>query len=61
MIVKKMAVKQKHVKEKMSKQTLLKRNAKPREIAEIIFILCVSGSFITGEIINVDGGHGYIY
>ena len=38
-----------------------KRNAKPKEIAEIIFMLCVSGSFVTGEIINVDGGHGYIY
>ena len=48
-------------KEKMAKQTLLKRNAKPKEIAEIIFMLCVSGSFMTGEIINVDGGHGYIY
>lgn len=48
-------------KEKMAKQTLLKRNAKPKEIAEIIFMLCVSGSFVTGEIINVDGGHGYIY
>ena len=44
-------------KEKMAKQTLLKRNAKPKEIAEIIFML----SFVTGEIINVDGGHGYIY
>ena len=48
-------------KEKIAKQTLLKRNAKPKEIAEIIFMLCVSGSFVTGEIINVDGGHGYIY
>jgi len=48
-------------KEEMAKQTLLKRNAKPKEIAEIIFMLCVSGSFMTGEIINVDGGHGYIY
>ena len=48
-------------KEKMAKQTLLKRNAKPKEIAEIIFMLCVSGNFVTGKIINVDGGHGYIY
>ena len=36
-------------------------NLSRKEIAEIIFMLCVSGSFVTGEIINVDGGHGYIY
>ena len=31
-------------------------NVSRKEIAEIIFLLCVSGSFVTGEIINVDGG-----
>jgi len=46
---------------KMAKQTLLKRIAEPEEIAEIIFLLCVSGSYITGETINVNGGHGYNY
>ena len=48
-------------KQKMADQTLLKRIAEPEEIAEIIFILCASGSYITGETINVNGGHGYIY
>ena len=45
----------------MADQTLLKRIAEPEEIAEIIFILCASGSYITGETINVNGGNGYIY
>ena len=48
-------------KQKMADLTLLKRIAEPEEIAEIIFILCASGSYITGETINVNGGHGYIY
>ena len=48
-------------KRKMANQTLLKRIAQPEEIAEVIFLLCVSGSYITGEIINVNGGHGYNY
>ena len=46
---------------KMAQQTLLKRIAKPKEIAEVILFLCISGSYITGEIINVNGGHGYDY
>ena len=48
-------------KKRMAKQTLLNRIAKPEEIAETIFFLCVSGSYITGETINVDGGHGFNY
>ena len=48
-------------KKRMANQTLLNRIAKPEEIAETIFFLCVSGSYITGETINVDGGHGFNY
>lgn len=48
-------------KQKMATQTLLNRIAMPEEIAETIFFLCVSGSYITGETINVNGGHGYTY
>ena len=48
-------------KQKMAAQTLLNRIAMPEEIAETIFFLCVSGSYITGETINVNGGHGYTY
>ena len=48
-------------KKRMAKQTLLNRIAKPEEIAETIFFLCVSGSYITGETINVNGGHGFNY
>jgi len=48
-------------KSKMASQTLLKRIAQPEEIAEVIFFLCVSGNYITGEIINVNGGLGYDY
>ena len=48
-------------KQRMADQTLLKRIAEPEEIAEIIFLLCVSGSYITGETINVNGGNGYFY
>ena len=48
-------------KQKMANQTLLNRIAMPEEIAETIFFLCVSGSYITGETINVNGGHGYTY
>ena len=48
-------------KSKMASQTLLKRIAQPEEIAEVIFFLCVSGNYITGEIINVNGGLGYNY
>ena len=48
-------------KKRMEKQTLLNRIAKPEEIAETIFFLCVSGSYITGETINVNGGHGFNY
>ena len=48
-------------KKRMAKQTLLNRIANPEEIAETIFFLCVSGSYITGETINVNGGHGFNY
>ena len=48
-------------KERMAKQTLLNRIAQPEEMAEVIFFLCVSGSYITGEIISVNGGNGYNY
>ena len=48
-------------KKRMAKQTLLNRIAKSNEIAETIFFLCVSGSYITGETINVDGGQGFNY
>ena len=48
-------------KKRMARQTLLGRIAKPEEIAETIFFLCVSGSYITGEIISVNGGNGYNY
>ena len=48
-------------KEWMAKQTLLNRIAQPEEMAEVIFFLCVSGSYITGEIISVNGGNGYNY
>ena len=46
---------------KMGDQTILSRIAKPEEIAESILFLCASGSYITGEIISVNGGQGYIY
>ena len=48
-------------KKRMGEQTLLYRIAQPEEIAEVIFFLCVSGSYVTGEIIYVTGGQGYIY
>jgi 3-oxoacyl-[acyl-carrier protein] reductase len=48
-------------KKRMARQTLLNRIAKSNEIAETIFFLCVSGSYITGETINVDGGQGFNY
>ena len=48
-------------KKRMAKQTLLNRIAKSDEIAETIFFLCISGSYITGETINVDGGQGFNY
>ena len=48
-------------KNRMREQTLLYRIAQPEEIAEVILFLCVSGSYVNGEIINVNGGQGYIY
>jgi 3-oxoacyl-[acyl-carrier protein] reductase len=45
--------------EKQVNSILLKRVAKPHEIAEVIYFLCSEKcTYITGQNINVDGGYG---
>lgn len=45
------------IREKMKENIALKRLGKPEDIAEVVAFLCSSGgSYITGEVIAVDGG-----
>jgi pteridine reductase len=41
---------------KLIKRTPLKRHTEPREIANLVRMLCESGCTITGQVITVDGG-----
>jgi NAD(P)-dependent dehydrogenase (short-subunit alcohol dehydrogenase family) len=43
--------------ERMLAETALKRFGQPREVATVIrFLLSEESSYITGQVINVDGG-----
>ena len=43
-------------KEKYLKRVPLNRPGSPRDVAELVHYLCTAGSYITGQIIHLDGG-----
>jgi pteridine reductase len=42
--------------ERYARKTLLRRNGKPEDIANTVLFLCAGPSFITGQVLRVDGG-----
>ena len=49
------AVRQRHI-----DRVPLKRGGSPAEVAGLVRFLCESGHYITGEIVNIDGGRGVV-
>jgi len=45
--------------EKVIKETLLKKVGNPTDISEAIFYLLTSASYTTGHILEVDGGRSF--
>ena len=46
--------------ERAARRTLLKRNGSPEDIAETVLFLCGGPSFLTGQVLAVDGGRSLI-
>lgn len=43
--------------EALIEHTLLKRTARPEEIADLVYYLCVKASYVTGSVLVADGGY----
>lgn len=46
--------------ERLARRVPLKRNGDPRDVASVVLFLCAGPSFLTGQVVRVDGGRSIV-